>query len=54
MNKKGGLVGTIFDVIIILILVLSLYIIWRNFSGSCIINNLIHMTNWSMHNCIKP
>jgi hypothetical protein len=53
-NKKGGITTTIIDIIVILLFIFALYIIYKNFSGSCILNNIKHFSNWNMHNCIYP
>jgi hypothetical protein len=56
MNKKGGIVGVILDVVVILLLAFSVYIIYKNFDLSCMWGNIksFSFSKISMGNCIKP
>jgi uncharacterized membrane protein YbhN (UPF0104 family) len=56
-NKKGRffeIIGTIFDILFVLILVYCIFIILSNFDSSCIWNNIKSTSNLNMSNCINP
>jgi hypothetical protein len=51
-NKKGGLASTLFDILLVIILLGSTYIIYKNFHTTCVLNNLKLLT-FDMKNCIR-
>jgi len=53
MNKKGGIAETILDVLVIVLLIFFVYIIYKNFSLGCMLENLKSFSHWSMTNCVK-
>jgi uncharacterized protein (UPF0333 family) len=51
MNKKGQIVIGIILLIVLIALIISLYILYKNFHMTCIWDNLKSFSNLNMTNC---
>lgn len=51
-NKKGGVISAVIGIICLIIFVLAIYILYKNFHMTCLLSNLKSFT-LNMKNCIR-